>query len=59
MNSCAHIITQFLSGLLSLLFFYIPLMHEMQCVENIMSCGLKNPHTKSDDKGIDTSNKQE
>ena len=33
-------------------------MHEMQCVENIMSRGPKDPHTKSDDKGLDTLNKQ-
>ena len=31
----------------------------MQCLENIMSHGPKNPHTKSDDKGMDTLNKQE
>ena len=34
-------------------------MHEMQCVEKIMSRGPKDPHTKSDDKGMDISNKQE
>ena len=33
-------------------------MHEMQCVENVMSPGPRGPHTKSDDKWMDTSNKQ-
>ena len=34
-------------------------MHEMQYVENIMSHIPKDPHTKSDDKGMNISNKQE
>ena len=34
-------------------------MHEMQCIENIMSPEPRGPHTKSDDKRMDTSNKQE
>ena len=34
-------------------------MPEMQCVENVISRGPKDPHMKSDDKGMDTSNKQE
>ena len=34
-------------------------MHEMQYVENIMSCGPKDPYVKSNDKGMDISNKQE
>ena len=34
-------------------------MHEMQCVENVMSPESRGPHTKSDDKGMNTSNKQE
>ena len=34
-------------------------MHEMQCVENVMNPGPKGLHTKSDDKGMDISNKQE
>ena len=37
----------------------IPLMHGMQCIENVMSPGPRGPHTKSDDKGMNTSNKQE
>ena len=37
----------------------IPPMHEMQCIENIISLGPRGPHTKSDDKRMDTSNKQE
>ena len=34
-------------------------MHEKQCVENIMSHKPKDPYTKSDDNGMDISNKQE
>ena len=33
-------------------------MHEMQCVENVMSPGPRGPHTKSDDKWMVISNKQ-
>ena len=33
-------------------------MHEMQCVENVMSPGPRGPHTKSDDKWMVTSNEQ-
>ena len=32
-------------------------MHEMQCVENVMSPGPRGPHTKSDDKGMNISDK--
>ena len=34
-------------------------MHEMQCIENVMSLESRGPHTKSDDKGMNISNKQE
>ena len=34
-------------------------MHEMQCIENIMSRRPKDPHMKSNDKGMNISNKQE
>ena len=35
----------------------IPLMHEMQCLENIMIHGPKDSLTKSDDKGMNILNK--
>ena len=34
-------------------------MHEMQCIENVMNPKPRGPHMKSDNKGIDTLNKQE
>lgn len=37
----------------------IPLVHEMQYVENIMSPEPRGSHMKSDDKWMVTSNKQE